>query len=136
MSGLTLDLTHLLQIVILALVAVTIALFVIKPLLMKPPLLTATALPPVDAEDSGSAEMGLGEFEEISPSAFDLDNSTGELGNDFDFAGAGDFPLPELSGFDTANEDPVARLRNLIEERRDETVEVLRGWMDDKKEKT
>jgi flagellar M-ring protein FliF len=136
MSGLTLDLTHLLQIVILALVAVTIALFVIKPLLMKPPLLTATALPPVDAADSGSAEKGRSEFEEISPSAFDLDNPTGELGSDFDFAAAGDFSLPELSGFDTANEDPVARLRNLIEERRDETVEVLRGWMDDKKEKT
>ena len=78
---------------------------------------------------------GPGEFEEISPSAFDLDNSTGELGSDFDLQVQVIFPAGVI-GFDTANEDPVARLRNLIEERRDETVEVLRGWMDDKKEKT
>jgi flagellar M-ring protein FliF len=30
--------------------------------------------------------------------------------------------------------DPVARLKQMIEERQDETVEVLRGWMEDKEE--
>ena len=31
--------------------------------------------------------------------------------------------------------DPVARLRRLIAERQDETVEILRSWMDEREEK-
>jgi flagellar M-ring protein FliF len=45
--------------------------------------------------------------------------------------------LPELppmqadeSPSEAEEDDPVARLRTLIEERREETVEVLRGWME------
>ena len=30
--------------------------------------------------------------------------------------------------------DPVERLRKLIEERREETVEILRNWMEDHEE--
>lgn len=34
--------------------------------------------------------------------------------------------------FDTpAEEDPVDRLRSLIEERKSETVEILRSWLDE-----
>ena len=36
-------------------------------------------------------------------------------------------------GNDTA--DPVARLRRLIEERQAESVEILRGWMEQEEEK-
>ena len=32
--------------------------------------------------------------------------------------------------------DPVERLRAMIEERQAETVEILRGWMEDDKEET
>ena len=31
--------------------------------------------------------------------------------------------------------DPVERLRNLIEERKSETVEILRSWLEDDPEK-
>ena len=31
--------------------------------------------------------------------------------------------------------DPVARLRQLIEDRREESVEILRSWMEDNEEK-
>ena len=31
-------------------------------------------------------------------------------------------------------EDPVDRLRTLIEARKDETVEILRSWLDEKEE--
>jgi flagellar M-ring protein FliF len=46
--------------------------------------------------------------------------------------------LPDLPGFNMAtadqndDEDPVERLRKLIEDRREETVEILRGWMEEK----
>ena len=32
-------------------------------------------------------------------------------------------------------EDPVERLRNLIAERQDETVQILRNWLENKEEK-
>ena len=35
----------------------------------------------------------------------------------------------------TAFHDPVARLRHMIEERKDETLEVLRGWMSEDRER-
>ena len=38
--------------------------------------------------------------------------------------------LPDVAGAGGA-EDPVERLRRLIADRREETIEVLRGWMDD-----
>ena len=44
-----------------------------------------------------------------------------------------DFPdLPMMGG--DSGEDPVARLRNMIGERQEETVEILRGWLEDKEE--
>jgi flagellar M-ring protein FliF len=53
---------------------------------------------------------------------------TGEIedGPDFSFdgRGAGDLPM-----------DPVARLRRLIEERQSESVEILRGWMEQDEER-
>lgn len=36
---------------------------------------------------------------------------------------------------DTPPTDPVARLRQLIEARQAESVEILRGWMDEREEK-
>jgi flagellar M-ring protein FliF len=36
------------------------------------------------------------------------------------------------SGDNNEDEDPVDRLRKLIEDRREETVEILRGWMEEK----
>ena len=32
-------------------------------------------------------------------------------------------------------QDPVERLRGMIGERQEETVEILRGWLEDKEEK-
>ena len=48
-------------------------------------------------------------------------------------AGSGDGfqPLEDL-----ASEDPVDRLRNLIGERKEETVEILRSWLEDRPEET
>ena len=39
-----------------------------------------------------------------------------------------------LAGSSDENLDPVERLRRLIEERREETVEILRSWMEDHEE--
>ena len=50
---------------------------------------------------------------------------------DFDFSDSGMSGLPALG-----SQDPVERLRALIDERQAETVEILRGWMEDDAEET
>jgi flagellar M-ring protein FliF len=102
-----LDLMTLAQTGLLALVALVLGLFVLRPILTRAPQAAAApaplalAAPPVRG-DAGAALSG-----EIE------DGLSGVL-----------------SGPPPAEEDPVARLRRLIEERRSETVEVLRGWME------
>lgn len=44
-------------------------------------------------------------------------------------------PMAMGNAFDDAiSDDPVARIKRLIEERQSETVEILRSWMDEKEE--
>ena len=137
LSGLTMDLTHLLQIAILAIVALVIALFVVRPILTRPPREEQLA---IAAESSGEEALALGVeqadagTEQMDLPEIDLNELGGADTADFDFSGGGDLALPDLPAFGAADEDPVSRLRDLIEERREETLEVLRGWMDEEKE--
>ena len=48
---------------------------------------------------------------------------------------SGSLPSPEILGVEDAP-DPVARLRRLIEEREEETVQILRAWMEEDEELT
>jgi flagellar M-ring protein FliF len=43
--------------------------------------------------------------------------------------------LPDFADAGARTADPVARLRRLIEERQAETVEILRGWLQDDEER-
>ena len=135
LSGLTLDLTHLIQVAVLAVVALAIALFVIRPILSRAPVEQPVALPAGDGRGA-SAPLQLEEpeddFAQMDLPEIDLDSLGGGAGGGFDFAGGAG--LPDLPDFDSASDDPVSRLRNLIEERREETIEVLRGWMDEERE--
>jgi flagellar M-ring protein FliF len=50
----------------------------------------------------------------------------------------GDLPSMQVisrADADVMAPDPVARLRQLIEARQAESVEILRGWMDEREEK-
>jgi flagellar M-ring protein FliF len=126
LSGLgPIDTMGLIQIVVLALVALVLGLFVIRPILSAQPRRT-NALPspgvPLALPGAGTAERA---FSSASPEVL-----TGEIE---------DSPgLSIADGYDAANEklDPVARLRRLIEERQAESVEILRGWMEHEEERT
>lgn len=105
------------QVGVLALVAVILGLFVLRPLLA-----SRTAAPPGEAVLAlpGAAQAGL------EPGGSGLRVLTGEID---DGMGA------EIAGYDGLDDDglpvdPVERLRRLIENRRSESVEVLRGWME------
>ncbi len=107
------DLLSLVQLTVLALVALVMGLFVLRPILVSssrgaprlvaPPL--AMGLPGIAANSqvlTGEIEDGTGE----APRAIDIP------------------ALADITG------DPVARLRQLIDARQAESIEILRSWME------
>jgi flagellar M-ring protein FliF len=107
------DLMTLIQTAVLALVALILGLFVIRP------VFTSQARRPLalSAQSAMLALPGTADGQRVL---------TGEIDDGTD--------LPQLSVVSgtPAGEasDPAARLRRLIEERQAESVEILRGWME------
>lgn len=138
-SGLTLDLMTLIQLLVLAVVTLVLGLFVLKPILSRPaaalPSPSAPALEPADTVGAPPATIPVPEFPLPAPSA-STPALSGEIADE-------EFELPNLgvvSDFDLGDDelglptDPVKRLKAMIEERQDETVEILRSWMEEREE--
>ena len=104
------------QIAVLALVALVLGLFVIRP------VLTSSARTALPAPVAQLALPGATEAPRVV---------TGEIDD-----GTGLPPMALVGTDDSVTADPVARLRRLIEERQSESVEILRGWMEQDEEKT
>lgn len=121
------DLMRVIQMGVLALVALILGLFVVRPVLASSAGSRASAAGalPAPLESSSPALEGeiepVGGFEDL-PMVSDSADFGGMGMVDFDM----DSPRSE--------EDPVDRLRNLIEERKTETVEILRNWLEEDKE--
>ena len=123
----------IIQLAVLGIVALVLGLFVVRPILNSKPLPAVAELAPPPAPIAPFPE-GLGSSEAPLPAL------TGEI-DDGSFAPPAmatisDFEMPEMGTASIGemggmSNDPVARLRQLIEERQDETVEVLRGWMEE-----
>lgn len=128
------DVMSIIQMAVLALVTLILGLFVIRPLLSRPaPLAPAEdRLPaPVEGDQSPDATQAL--TGEVSNEAVDLPDL--DIGGSF-----GDLPdlpgLPDMSGGSASN-DPVDRLREMIGERQEESVQILRTWLEEERgEKT
>ncbi len=105
-----LDMMTLIQLGVLALVAVVLGIFVVRPILTSGsrPLLDAQTPPLALPEPQGAGGLRV---------------LTGEIddGEGPAFRAQADGELPS---------DPVERLRRLIEARQSESVEILRGWME------
>ncbi|MFD1913626.1 flagellar basal-body MS-ring/collar protein FliF [Halodurantibacterium flavum] len=113
----TLDLMGLIQLAVLAVLALLLGLFVLRPLLSaKPQALPALPEPEDEMEQA---------FASLPPLSGEIQDM-GELPTMF--------PVMGDIGMDREEEsdDPVARLRRLIEERQQETAEILRGWMEER----
>jgi flagellar M-ring protein FliF len=99
LDRLGLDVMTLAQLATLAVVALALGLFVLRPILLAPPAPLARDLALPMIADEAAAPAFAPERKAIAAPA-------------------------------EAEEDPVQRLRRLIEERRDDTVEVLRNWIE------
>lgn len=134
-SNMPIDLTSIIQSAVLAVVALVLGLFVLKPMLAQPARAIEAPNP--------AAELPRPEGNRAALPAL-----TGEIDEDPDLPGnpmtvVSDFDMGELSmpmGMAMGNYgeeeelDPVDRLRKLIEERQTESVEILRGWLEDREE--
>lgn len=112
-----LDAMSLIQMAALALVSLVLALFVIRPILMKPAMVPAL----LPAAEGGAPP----------PSVL-----TGEIAAD----GTAEFtPLPQQGTVPvlgvSAIGDPVDRLRAMIGDKQEETVEILRSWLEEGEER-
>lgn len=112
------DVLTIIQTAVLALVALVLGLFVIRPVLASanrqalPASELPLALPPVSTAEG----MAL----------------TGEVEDGLDYGAFAGVGGEAYSGFgsDGSEEDPATRLRRLIEKRQTESIEILRGWME------
>lgn len=125
------DVMSVIQTAVLALVTIILGLFVVRPLLSRTaglaPEDAALALPPASNSAAPSKDTLPGE---IAGDSFDLPDL--EVDPTFDTIQPGRSGLPALRGMDEG--DPVGRLRSMIGERQEETVEILRGWLEDEGE--
>lgn len=132
LGGTSLDVMQLIQIAALVVVAVVLALFVMRPALApRTPAQPQLAGLPVPAMPGGPQAL------------------TGEIAGDempaTEMSVVSDFPMADLpvpfamaSALDAQAEiedDPVARLKRLIGQRQAESVEILRGWMEKPEER-
>ncbi|MEL6883427.1 MAG: flagellar basal-body MS-ring/collar protein FliF [Pseudomonadota bacterium] len=124
------DVMSAIQMAILAVVTLVLGLFVVRPVLSRAPDQPALPAPAAGEEPdmaslAGSADIGSADLP-------DLDLTSG---------GSEDLPaLPPLSFGDgvsggMSSDDPVDRLRAMIGERQEETVEILRSWLEEGEEK-
>lgn len=127
-SNLVIDLMSLAQLAVLGTVALVLGLFVLRPILLRPPLRRFAELPaPMLQPEAAPSRALTGMIDESGYVPDDLPVISG-----FDMAmpmRKGDF------GSDPDSVDPVARLKKLISERQDESVEILRSWMEDQGER-
>lgn len=113
------DVMGLVQLLVLGVVALVLGLFVVRPILTAR---NAPAALPAPAPQSAPPVLsGVIDDGDFAPADLTLVNNGTRSG----LAAVGQ----TASTADVA--DPVARLRRLISERQEETVEILKSWMDD-----
>jgi flagellar M-ring protein FliF len=108
-----LDVMSLAQMAVLALVALVLGLFVVRPILANSPRLPPSQRMNLPLPASGTPVL-TGEISDAQPV---------QLGSDAQVSGPGDM------------ESPVDRLRSMIGEKQEETVEILRSWLEESEEK-
>lgn len=124
-GGVPLDMMQLIQIGVLAGVALILGLFVVRPILSGSG--SVTALPAPDGElDTGFGTDDGPQIMSGFPDMMSID------GPDMGGMGMGDMgSLDGLGGDAGGGDDPVGKLRQMIADRETETLEILENWMEE-----
>ncbi len=132
----SIDLMSAIQMAVLALVTIILGLFVIRPILsgaLQSPGSEVPALPQGPLEGGNAEALEAGPAQDLEPIETNDPLPDLSLATGFD---GGDSALPDLPMMSSmgGGDDPAERLRSMIEDRQSETVEILRGWLEDKEE--
>jgi len=122
--GPPLDMMKLIQIGVLAAVALILGLFVVRPILAPRPEMAA--LPPPDA-GGGLDDLGADDGLQMMSAFPDTMAIEGP-----DMGGMGFGNMGDMGGMDNMGDaDPVSRLQQMIGDRETETLQILEDWMDE-----
>ena len=122
-----LDLMQIIQALVLGIVALVLGLFVLRPILLpnaRRAQISADARPLALPLAGANTRQDYGPDGGLTGEIQDGFGSPAFVAQTFDFAAE-----------EHAPENPVTRLRRLIEERQTESIEILRGWMEKEEEK-
>ncbi len=116
-AGLPINIMSLIQIGATAVVALVLGLFVVRPILTSNRTAAFAALPSPDAfgGNIGAAPLAGGRAGTMDQSRF----------------AALDGPEGAFADGTKSGDDPVARLRKMIDERQEETFQILQSWIED-----
>ncbi len=124
----SIDLMSAIQMAVLALVTLILGLFVVRPLLSRTEVTSQEPVvalaDPASGLNSGEAFSGDVASDEFELPDLPMISDFGENGGD----------LSDLNIASPMSNDPVERLRTMIGERQEESVEILRSWLEDKEE--
>ena len=124
LSGLgQLDILSIVQLAVLALVAMVLGLFVLRPILTSASPVTAASLPGTTTPLALPGAEASGD--QLPPRVV-----SGEIDDIGEYSG-----MPVYGEATELPDDPVERLRRLIDERQAESVEILRGWLETEEER-
>ena len=125
-----LDLVSIAQLAVLSIVALVLGLFVVRPIMTQktPPQMLELAPPPTNAPSESEAV----EPREALTGEIETGDSSMALPDISSFGGTAEGGLPMIP---IETDDPVERLRQLIRDRQQDTVEVLKTWMEEDKER-
>lgn len=121
-QNIRLDTMSLIQMAVLAIVSLVLGVFVIRPILTNTS--SVPALPPAtDSPSAGDAPYLVGEIADGEGRNFE------PLPGQADKGGT----VPAIAS--STSEDAVGRLRSMIGDKQEETVEILRSWLEQSEEK-
>ncbi|UXX82271.1 flagellar basal-body MS-ring/collar protein FliF [Roseovarius pelagicus] len=145
-ASLGLDLMSIIQVAVLGFVAMVLGLFVVRPLLSRPAHddRPASLAAPDSTALPAEAEQAIAP--PIAPTDAVVKDALTPLNGEIDDSDLDPDSLPVISDWRQApqnralssnmdvSEDAVSRLRNMIGERQEETIEILRNWLEGEEE--
>lgn len=126
-AGPGLDMMSIIQLAVLAVVALVLGLFVVRPILTSSGASVAELPPPLPGANDPMVPGLAGDV--MSPGGDDLPTMPS-----LPTMGDAPFGFDDGMGMGGGAEDPVSRLRQLIDEREDETIQILQSWIEEDKE--
>ncbi|MEE4208698.1 MAG: flagellar M-ring protein FliF C-terminal domain-containing protein, partial [Parvularcula sp.] len=133
-ENLQFDLGRLIQTLVLSGVALAIAFGLIRP------MMRGTTASVAIGDGAAALPYMSGRSADALPGP-EADLPLGDDSEPVDLGSMPDFPQIAFPGLDNSfgasdplDQDPVTRLKRLIEEREEETVDILRSWMDEDEE--